>query len=87
MQRHLLLLLSAASLSACDAGVPSREEITASLQKVTAQVIEASDPTAIGIETPERLPAKWTWRAMHHGQAYACNADNLLRLPDCSPTT
>jgi hypothetical protein len=87
MSRNALLLLPAIVLCACAAGVPSTEEVNASLQKVTASVLTGADPATITIEAPERFAAKWTWRAVHDGKAYACNADNLLRLPDCSPTT
>ncbi|MEY2758085.1 MAG: hypothetical protein RIR33_1863 [Pseudomonadota bacterium] len=87
MSRNLLLLLPVIAIGACAAGVPSTEEVSASLQKVTASVLAGADPAAIAIEAPERFAAKWTWRAVHDGKAYSCNADNLLRLPDCSPTT
>lgn len=87
MPRSLVLFLHASVLAACTAGVPSTAEVTASLQKVTASVLAGADPAAIEIEAPERFAAKWTWRAVHEGKAYACNADNLLRLPDCSPAT
>jgi hypothetical protein len=83
MLRSLLSVLCLAGLSACTAGVPSKAEVTASLQNVTAAVIAAPDPTAIAIEDAQRFPAKWEWRALHAGRAYTCNADNRLRLPDC----
>lgn len=85
MSRCLFLLPVLVGLAACTAGVPSNEEVTASLQKVTASVIAAPDPLAIGIEEPERLAAKWEWRAVYAGKTYNCNADNLMRLPDCTP--
>lgn len=86
MSRSLLLLSVIAGLPACAAGVPSKEEVAASLQKVTATVI-AADATTISIEHAERFAAKWEWRAVHAGKAYTCNADNRMRLPDCSPVS
>jgi len=73
---------AAIGLSAC-AGAPA-EEVTPKLQQATAIAIKAPDASLITIENPERFPAKWQWRAKAGGQTYACDADNLMRLPSCT---
>ena len=76
------VLAGVLGVGACAA--TSTEDATPKLQQVTAAAISAPDAGAIRIESQQRFPAKWEWRATHEGQTYACDADNLLRLPSCT---
>lgn len=81
--RGLWLAAGAAiGLSACAATPP--EEVTPKLQAATAIAIQAPDASAIAITDPQSFPAKWQWRATFNGRTYACDADNLMRLPSCT---
>lgn len=84
MSRCLILFAGLIGLCACTASVPSPEDIVATLRDATATAISVQDPSGISIENPQRLGTKWEWRAVHAGATYACNADDGLRLPDCS---
>jgi hypothetical protein len=44
-------------------------------------------PAEIAISQLESGAAKWTWRAQTGGKTYECDADELLRLPDCRPVS
>lgn len=85
MARVLILASTLIGLGACAVGTPSPEALAASMRSVTADAIGIQDTSAISIENPKRLPTKWEWKAVHAGVAFACNADDSLRLPDCSP--
>lgn len=77
-----LAACAAIGLSAC-AATPA-EEVTPQLQQATATAINAPDASAIEIANAERFPAKWQWQAKVGGRTYACDADNLMRLPSCT---
>lgn len=71
-------------LSACAAPSLTDGEITAKLKEATAAAIAGASPAAIEISAPERLPAKWEWRASFDGKSFACDADDHMRLPSCT---
>jgi ABC-type glycerol-3-phosphate transport system substrate-binding protein len=78
-------IASAAVLAAC--GGPSTEDIDASLKAATASALPGSDYDSIQILNSELFPAKWVWQATVDGKAYACDADNRMRLPSCQATS
>lgn len=85
MSHRLSLLSCVVGLCACTANAPTPEDINASLRDATAAAIAVQAPSDISIENPQRLTARWEWRAVYAGKTYACNADDRLRLPDCLP--
>lgn len=84
MSRRLSLFAVLIPLCACTGSAPSPEEIIASLQDATAIATSIENPQDISIEETQRSVSKWEWKAVHAGAIYACNADDRLRLPDCS---
>ena len=76
---------AAAVLAACNGSM--QEDIDASLKSATALAIPGSDPARIEVLNPELLKAKWVWQAKIDGKAYACDADDQMRLPSCQATS
>ena len=81
----LSAVAAAAALAACNG--PTPEDIDASLKAATASAIPGSDPAGIEVLNSELLQAKWIWQAKVDGRAYACDADNRMRLPSCQATS
>jgi hypothetical protein len=74
-------MASSLGLVACSA--PTQEDINASLRAATASAVPGSNSERIEILKPELLKAKWVWQAKVDGKAYACDADDRMRLPSC----
>jgi hypothetical protein len=81
----LCAIVASASLAACSGSTP--RDIEASLKTATASAIPGSDPSRIEISGQELLKAKWIWSAKYDGKAYACDADDQMRLPSCQATS
>lgn len=78
------ILVSVLLLSACAAPSLTDGEINTKLKEATAAAIAGANPAAIEISAPERLPAKWQWKASIDGKSFACDADDHMRLPSCT---
>lgn len=78
------MFFSALLLSACVAPSLTDGEINAKLKQATAEAIAGATPATIKITAPERLPAKWQWKASVDGKSFACDADDHMRLPSCT---
>jgi hypothetical protein len=79
-----LLLLTPLALAACAGPGPDAEH--GALVQATVEALPGTDATAIQISNAERMAAKWTWSANAAGKSYACDADDKLRLPQCTPS-
>jgi hypothetical protein len=77
----LCAFAASASLAACSA--PTQQDIDASLKAATASAVPGSNPERIEVLNAELLKAKWVWEAKVDGKAYACDADDQMRLPSC----
>lgn len=71
-----------AALSACGVA-PTAEDYRTSLKGVTAEALGVADASTITVTSEARVNAKWTWKAAVAGVAYACDADDAMRLPSC----
>lgn len=80
-----LFLLTPLALVACAAPAPDADH--GALVRATIEALPGTDATAIQISNAERMAAKWTWNASTAGKTYACDADDKLRLPQCTPST
>ncbi len=80
-----LLLLAPLMLASCAAPAPG-DDHNAIIQ-ATVEALPGTDAATIQISNAERMAAKWTWNASAGGKAYACDADDQLRLPQCIPST
>ena len=87
MKNRILLtaLAAASSLAACSG--PTQKDIDASLKSATASALPGTDPATIEVLNAELLKAKWIWQARVDGKAYACDADDQMRLPSCQATS
>lgn len=82
---HGLLLLAPLALVACAAPAPGADHNA--IIQATIEALPGTDAATIQISNAERMAAKWTWNASAAGKAYACDADDQLRLPQCIPST
>ncbi len=80
--KRLAPLAVLAALAAC-AGAQTPEEARAALREATAGALGIADPASITVTGEARANAKWTWKAAVAGLAYACDADDQMRLPSC----
>lgn len=80
-----LLLLAPFVLTACAAPGPDADH--GALVRATIEALPGTDAAAIQISNAERMAAKWTWNASAAGKTYACDADDKLRLPQCTLST
>jgi hypothetical protein len=74
----------AGSLSACTAA-PADGEVTAKLSGATLTALAAGKSEAVVISNARSTPVRWDWEAVVAGKTYACDADNYMRIPSCSP--
>ena len=51
----------------------------------TLAAIQGVNPDQIVISDVHRQPAKISWRVTAGEKTYACDSDDLYRLPSCSP--
>jgi len=82
---HGLLLLAPLALAACAAPAPGADHNA--IVQATVEALPGTDAATIQISNAERMAAKWTWNASTGGKLYACDADDQLRLPQCTPST
>ena len=78
-----LLLASPLILTACAAPAPGNEN--AGLHQATLEALPGIDATTFEITDAVRASSKWTWKASVSGKTYACDADDQMRLPSCTP--
>ncbi len=83
--KSCLLLAAQLILVACAA--PTAADDQAGLHQATLEALPGADATAIQISDAVRLPSKWTWKVSAAGKAYICDADDRMRLPQCTPAT
>lgn len=81
----LCAAVSMISLAACS-DAPTPEERDARLREVSASAIPGAAPADIIITEETAGATKVTWKAQAQGRTYACDADELLRLPSCRET-
>lgn len=74
--------VSMMSLAACSEA-PTPAEREAKLREVSASAIPGAAPADIIITEEAAGATKVTWKAQAQGRTYACDADELLRLPSC----
>ena len=72
------------ALFACTVGAPLPTS-EAKLREATLAAIEGVNPDQIVISDVHRQPAKISWRVTAGKKTYACDSDDLYRLPSCSP--
>jgi hypothetical protein len=72
-------------LTACSGASPANTEARA--KEATASAIAGATVEQIVITQLQSGAAKWTWKAEAGGKTYECDADELLRLPDCRPVS
>lgn len=78
--------LASIALAACgDAQAP--DEVAAKLRTATLEATGAAATQAVTVSGQQRTGSRWVWTATIDGRAYACDADNLYRLPACEPAT
>lgn len=77
-------LTSLVSLAAC-AEAPTAEEVEGKLIAATAKAMPGIDPAAITISGHATAPSRTTWNASISGKTFHCDADELMRLPQCVP--
>lgn len=82
---NALIVAAALTLpfAACSPEPPANREARA--REATAGVIAGAAADQIAISQLQAGSAKWTWKAETGGKTYECDADELLRLPDCRP--
>ena len=76
----ILLAALAAGIASCTPAPIADKEARA--RDATASALGTA-PDQIEISELESGAAKWTWRAVAGGKTYACDADELMRLPNC----
>jgi hypothetical protein len=81
--RARLLFAVPLILAACAAPAPADDQ--AGLHQATLEALPGIDATAIQISDAVRASSKWTWTATISGKSYACDADDQMRLPSCTP--
>ena len=86
-RRRIFVTAAAAATVLAGCNAPTQKDIDASLKSATASAIPGSDPAGIEVLNPELLKAKWVWQAKVDGRAYACDADDQMRLPSCRATS
>jgi len=80
----LIIAGGAMALSACDVGEPLPTS-EAKLHEATVAAIKGVSPDQIVISDVNRQPAKISWRVTAGERVYACDSDDLYRLPSCTP--
>jgi hypothetical protein len=82
----LAVAVSVLSLAACSAP-QGAADLETRLKEVTATAIPGVPATEVMISNQTTTPASVRWRAAAGGKIYDCDADNMLRLPDCRLAT
>jgi hypothetical protein len=80
IRASLLAAAAAAAIAGCAPAPIADKEARA--KEATATALGGA-PGEIVIRELESGASKWTWRAEAGGKTYECDADELLRLPDC----
>lgn len=79
-----VLIAAPMILAACAAPAPGDEQ--AGLHRATLEALPGSDAATVVITEAVRASSKWTWQASVSGKTYACDADDQMRLPSCTPS-
>ena len=79
-----LLLVAPLILAACAAPAPVDDQ--AGLHRATLEALPGVDASAIQISDAIRASSKWTWKVSASGKTYTCDADDQMRLPQCTPS-
>jgi hypothetical protein len=82
ISRTLIAAALALPIVACSSQASSGDK-EARARDATANAIGGAAADQIVISQLEAGAVKWTWKAEAGGKTYACDADELLRLPDC----
>ena len=77
-----LSLLALAALSGCAPPAPAGDQ-TAAVRAATVAALPDIPADQLVISDFSRSAAKSTWKVSAAGKTYACDADELLRLPSC----
>jgi hypothetical protein len=64
---------------------PSPEDQTAAIRSATATALPDQPAAQFVISGFSRGPAKSSWKVAVGDKHYVCDADELLRLPECKP--
>jgi len=80
-------MLAFLPLAAAACAVPAPGADHNAIVQATIEALPGTDAATIQISNAERMAAKWTWNASAGGKLYACDADDQLRLPQCTPST
>jgi hypothetical protein len=78
-------LVLAIGVGACSPSPIADKETLA--KEATASVVAGATADQVSISQLESGAATTRWRAEAGGKIYACDADELLRLPDCRPAS
>jgi len=78
--------VSVLSLAACSSP-QGTADLEMRLKEVTATAITGVPAAEVVISSQTTTPASVRWRAEAGGKTYDCDADNMLRLPDCRLVT
>ncbi len=78
-----LLLAAPLILAACAAPAPGGDQ--AGLHQATLEALPGIDAAAVEVTDAVRASSKWTWTVSVSGKTYACDADDQMRLPACTP--
>ena len=78
-----LLLAAPLIFAACAAPAPGDEQ--AGLHRATLDALPGIDGASVEITDAVRASSKWTWKVSVSGKTYACDADDQMRLPSCTP--
>ncbi len=82
--RHAMIVLCATLAfagAACTARSP--EEVAEALRQATANALHVADASTIEVVASEQKASKWVWKARADGKSYDCDADDMMRLPQC----
>jgi len=77
-------LISSGALAACSQA-QTADDVEAKLRTATLEATGAAATQAVTVSGQKRTGSRWVWTATIDGRAYACDADNLYRLPACEP--
>ena len=86
---HIGFALFAAALAMAACSSPQRDStnLEARLKEATAQAVPGVPAEQIVISNQSSTAAAVRWRAAAGGKTYDCDADNMVRLPDCRPVS
>lgn len=82
--RHAMTVLCATlAFTAVGCAARSPEEVAEALRQATATALQVEDSGAIEVVSSEQRASKWVWKAKAGDTLYDCDADDMMRLPQC----